>query len=180
MKTFALFTGLLVGISSWGSINSQVIFHGSIIATNSELLSSGGQPAHFNLSGAQITIMADDEIVYEQRSSTEGAFALVLDGGAIYTMTVSALGYLTRTVTIDTTTLPDEEGFRVYKLYGDLSMISTPPQMSDNQFEDTEMAWAEFNHRHHRMEWDEDFARSAFTQVVDAIKLSEGLAKQEP
>lgn len=169
MKTLAMLTGVLIGITSWGIQTSQVMLHGNVLASDSETLISGTRPSNFPLSDARITITTDEQVVHEQWSSSSGNYAAFLEAGIIYSVTVSKAGYLTRSFIIDTSDLPMSGASRVFKLYGDVTMLSTPPRLGDDEFSDRPMAQAYFHANLQRLDWDRAFAREAFEAILPEL-----------
>lgn len=180
MKALVLFTGLLIGLTSWGSEHVRIMFHGSVFASDSEALISGNRPATFRMADAHITITTDGIVVHEQYSSSNGAFATMLEPGKQYVIHVRQSGYLTRSLAVDTSMIPESSELKVYKLYGDVTLMSTPEHLTDEYFMGLTMAKAEYNAQNERLEWDRDHARRVFEVVIPTLKGEDGLAKQEP
>lgn len=180
MKTLLLITGLLIGIGSWGNENIRIMFHGTVSACDSEALIEGKRPASFRMADAQITVTCDGQLVHEQFSSSNGAFAMILEPNNQYMIHVRQAGYLTRSLTIDTHLIPPSTELKVYKIYGDVIMMSTPERLSDEHFMGLHMAKGEYNPENLRLEWDNDHARRVFEVFLSALKGEDGLATSAP
>lgn len=180
MKALALLTGLLIGIGSWGSDHIRIMFHGTVFASDADAVISGSRPATFRMADAHITITSDGQIVHEQFSSSNGAFATILEPGKLYTIYIRQSGYLTRSVSIDTNLIPEANELTVYKIYGDMALISTPEHLTDEHFVGLPMARAEYSVLNQRLEWDKVHSRTAFETVLPTLKGEDGLATREP
>lgn len=179
MKALVFLTGLLIGLSSWGSEHVRIMYHGNVFASDSEALISGNRPASFRMADAHITITSEGQIVHEQFSSSNGAFATILEAGKLYVIHVRQEGYLTRSVSVDTSMIPESSELKVYKIYGDITLMSTPAHLTDEYFTGLNMAKAEYASQNQRLEWDRDHARRVFEVILPTLKGEDGLAKQE-
>lgn len=180
MKALVFLTGLLIGLSSWGSEHVRIMFHGNVFASDSEALISGSRPANFRMADAHIIIINEGQIVHEQFSSSNGAFATILEPGKRYVVHIRQEGYLTRSVSIDTSMIPEASELKVYKIYGDITLMSTPVHLTDEHFTGYAMSKAQYIADNQRLEWDRDHSRRVFEVILPTLKGEDGLAKQEP
>lgn len=180
MKTLTLLSGLLICIGTWGQASNKVMVHGHVFSADSRSVLSGKRVDTQIIQGAQIVITAGDSVIHQQMSSSKGYFAAVLEEGTYCTLTISKPGHLTRTLTIDATELPETAEIKVLRLITDATLYTTPKNLKDHTFEDTVMGHARYIARHGRMEWDQDFARSAFERMMRTIKSGEVVARREP
>ncbi len=173
MQTTILFTLLFLSAALNAADLPKVLLYGNVIHGEVEHVL---QPENRNQQDQMVTDVMisvhneDGEVILEYSNRPTGFYSIILDGGQNYTVTFSKDGFIQKKLEVRTDNFMPLEKRKSFKMATDITLFKRPEKGNFSPFERQPVARCTYDEERERLEWDMNYARTAFNQFVEAAR----------
>jgi hypothetical protein len=144
----------------------KIHFYGYVIEGDFETMFVKNKVEMLSLNEVWVEVISEGEIVKTFQNRNTGFFSLILECGKKYEVSFRRFGYISKTIEIDGSNVPQKEYSAAFKLFTDITLFPAAQVADVYKLTMAPVARCKFNTRRNNMSWDMDYAKIAFDHFL--------------